>query len=147
MERVGQRHADPRQDLELVHLERRLPAARLRRRAGHADDVAEMEIELARALDRADQLDAAGAVDEVEEDELPHVAARHDPAGEAALRRVVGRAGLELLGLGADGRDLVPVRKPLGKVIAARVYAALTSMILNFLAPLGVGASTTSPFL
>ena len=72
-----------------------------------------MELELARALGRADQLDAPGTVDEVEEDELPHVAARHDTAGEAPLRRVVGRAGFELLGLGADGRDLVPVGETL----------------------------------
>ena len=32
----------------------------------------------------AEELDPAGAVDEVEEDELAHVAAGHDPAGEAA---------------------------------------------------------------
>ena len=87
VERVGQRRADAREQLERVDLERRLAAARLRGRAGDADDVAEVDVDLARALDRAEQLDAPGAVDEVEEDELPHVAARHDAAGEPALRR------------------------------------------------------------
>ena len=65
-------------------------AARARRRASDgsprrdfagepvdADDVAEVDVDLARALDGAEQLDPPGAVDEVEEDELPHVAPRH----------------------------------------------------------------------
>ena len=68
-----------------------------------------MKVELARPLCRTDQLDAARAVDEVEENELPHVAARHDPAGQPALGRVVACTRLELLGFGPDGRNLVPV--------------------------------------
>ena len=60
------------------------------------------------------------AVDEVEEDELPHVSPRHHAPGEAArLRRL--RPVLERVGLGANGRDLVAVRVALreGSVTAA----------------------------
>ena len=85
----------------------RLDAAGLAR---DADEVAEIEVEL--LLD--DQLDAPGAVDEVEEDELPHLAPRHDPPGDAELG-VERLPRLGLLGLGANGGDLVPVRKPLGQ--------------------------------
>jgi hypothetical protein len=55
-------------------------------------------------------LDAAAAVDEVEEHQLPHVSAGEDPAGEAVL---VGALGfrVEQIGLGANGRDLLPVRE------------------------------------
>ena len=74
-----------------------------------------MNVDLPRPLRRTDQLDATRAVDEVEEDELSHVAARHDPARKTPLGRVVGRAGLELLGFGANARDLVAVGKPLGE--------------------------------
>ena len=41
--------------------------------AGHADDVAEVEVELARPGRVGEHLDPAGAVDEVEEDELARV--------------------------------------------------------------------------
>src|SRR5256885_9611157 len=44
---------------------------------------------------------------------LPHVAARHDPAGQPALGRVVACTRLELLGFGPDGRNLVPVGETL----------------------------------
>ena len=56
----------------------------------------------------------AGAVDEVEEDDLAHVPAAHDPAGQAARRLRLG-ARLERLGLGADGRDLDAVGETLGQ--------------------------------
>ena len=95
-----------------VDLQRRLAAARLRRRAGDADDVAEVEVELARPLDGADQLDPPGAVDEVEEHELPHVPPGHDAAGEPPLR-LGRRARVERLRLGADGSDRVAIAEVL----------------------------------
>ena len=112
VERVGERRADAREQLERVDEERRLAAARLRGRSRRADDVAEVDVDLARDLGGAHQLDAAAAVDEVEEDELPHVAARHHASGEAALR-LGGRAVGERLRVGADGGDLVAVGKAL----------------------------------
>ena len=45
-------------------------------------------------------------------DELAHVAAREHAAGEPTLVRRLG-VGLERLGLGPDGSDLVPVGKAL----------------------------------
>ena len=65
------------------------------------DDVAEMHVDLARALDRAEELDPPAAVDEIEEDELAHVAARHHAAREPAFR-LRGCAVLVLFGLGAN---------------------------------------------
>src|SRR5438128_1263321 len=71
-----------------------------------------MHGDLAGALDGAKQLDPSRAVDEVEEHELAHVAARHHAAGEPPLR--LGRgAVLEPLRLHTDDRDLVAVGKPL----------------------------------
>ena len=87
VERVRQRRPDPGQELERVDEQRRLAAAGLGRRAGHADDVAQVDVELAGALDRAEELDPAGAVDEVEEDELAEVAAREHPPGQPPRRR------------------------------------------------------------
>ena len=82
-----------------------------------ADDVAEVDVDLAGARGRAQQLDAAGAVDEVEEDELPHVAPRHHAPGEAP--RLGGlRPVLERLRLGAHGGDLVAVRIALRRAFA-----------------------------
>ena len=50
-----------------------------------ADDVAEEDVDLARLRRLADHLDPARAVDDVEEDELAHVAPRHRPAGDPAV--------------------------------------------------------------
>ena len=75
------------EELELVDDERRLAAAALRGLAGGADDVAEVDVDLARARGGAQELDPAGAVDEVEEDELPHVTPRHHPSGQRAASR------------------------------------------------------------
>ena len=112
VERVGERRPDAGEDVEAVGRERRLAAPGLRGVARDAGDVAEVDVDLAGSLDRADQLDAPAAVDELEEGELAHVAAREDAAGEAAL--LCGfAAGLERLGLGPHGGDLVPVRKAL----------------------------------
>ena len=77
-----------------------------------ADDVAEVEVDRPGAILGDEQLDLPGAVDEVEEDELPHVPPSHDPPGDPP--RLAGLLpGLDLLGLDADGRDLVPVGKTL----------------------------------
>ena len=99
---------------ELVDEQRRLAAAALRRVPDDADDVAEVDVDLAGARERAEQLDPAAAVDEVEEDELAHVAAREHAAGEAALPRAPRRRA-RALGLGAHGGDLVAV----GEALAA----------------------------
>ena len=82
-----------------------------------ADHVAEVDVDLAGARGRAQQLDAARAVDEVEEDELPHVTPRHHAPGEAP--RLGGlRPALERLGLGANLGDLVAVRIALRRALA-----------------------------
>ena len=72
-----------------------------------------MHVHLARRLDLAEQLDAAAAVDEVEEDELAHVAPREHTAREAP-RLLAFHVVLERVRLGVDGGDLVPVGKALG---------------------------------
>ena len=114
VERVGQRAADLGQQHELVDGQRGLPAPRLHRLPRGADDVAEVDVDLARPFGRAEQLDPARAVDEVEEDELPHVAPGHHTAGDA--QRLVGvLARFERLGGRAHGGDVVPVMKALGQ--------------------------------
>ena len=96
--------SDLREHLERVDDERRLAAARLRRVARDADDVAEVNVDLAGAVDRAEELDPAGAVDEVEEDELPHLAAREDATGEPPLLGALD-SRLEALGLARTPRS------------------------------------------
>src|SRR5262249_42891637 len=86
--------------------------SRLRRVPDRADDVAEMNVDLPRAVDRAEELDAAGAIDEVEECQLPHVAPCHHAPCEAALGLRLTSV-LQLLGLCADRRDVVAVREAL----------------------------------
>ena len=105
--RVRQRPLDLRQELELRHRERRLAALRLRRVAAHADDVAQVDVEPAQLFRLGQELDLPASVDEVEEDELPHVAAAQHPAGERVLS--AGRLRLERLRLRPDGSDLVPI--------------------------------------
>jgi hypothetical protein len=96
VERVRERRANAREENELIHGERRLAAAALRRLAGDADDVAEVDVDLAGTRGRTEELDAAGAVDEVEEDELP-MSRRATPPGEApgvgGLRPILERVG------------------------------------------------------
>jgi hypothetical protein len=79
-----------------------------------------MQVELTRLLGGADELDPTRPVDEVEEDELPQVPSSHHPAGQAALG-VAGPTRLELLGLGPDCRDLVPIGKALSRGHGRRV--------------------------
>ena len=112
VERVGERRRDARQHLERVHHQRGLPAPRLRRRADDADDVAEVDVDLAGALEGAQELDSPGAVDEVEEHELAQVASRQHTAGEAS-RRPGLRTVLERPRLREDRCDLVAVGKAL----------------------------------
>ena len=50
---------------------------------GDADDVAEVDVDGPGAILGDEQLDLPGAVDEVEEDELPHVPPSHDAPGQA----------------------------------------------------------------
>src|SRR5437868_3002906 len=108
VERVGQRRLDPREHLERVDVERRLAALRLRGRAGDAYDVAEVDVDVPRLLRVAQKLDAPGAIDEIEEDELPHVPPSEHPPGEPPLR-LRGDAVLERLGLCANSSDLVAI--------------------------------------
>ncbi len=109
VERVRQRHADLREQLQLGHLERRLPPARLRRVPADADDVAEVDIDLL----SDEELDPAAAIDEVEEQDLAQVAARQHAAGEPEGLRLVARAGLDFVGPKADRSDLDPAGKAL----------------------------------
>ena len=112
VERVGQRLGVAREHLERVGEQRRLAAAGTAGMPGDADDVAEEDVDLARLRRLADHLDPARAVDDVEEDELAHVAPRHRAAGDPA-RRVGRLPGLERLALVPDRRDLVPVGEAL----------------------------------
>ncbi len=120
VEGVGQRRVASREDLERVDLERRLAAARLRRRARDADDVTQVDLDLARALHRAQELDAPAPVDEVEKDELAHVAAGHHAPREPA-RRLSGRAVLERFRFDSDRRAVVAVGEALRRGHGGRV--------------------------
>ena len=71
-----------------------------------------MHVDLARARRRAQQLDAPGAVDEVEEDELAQVAARHHAAREPARLRSFF-ADAERVGFGPYRRDVVAIGEAL----------------------------------
>src|SRR4051794_31437065 len=112
VERVGQRRRDAREHFERVDSERGLAAPRLGRRPDGADDVTEVDVDLARALDGAQELDPSRAVDEVEEHELAHVAPGEHATGETT-RRLGLRAALEWPRLGQDRGDLVAVGKAL----------------------------------
>jgi hypothetical protein len=79
-----------------------------------------VHVDLPRALDRTDELDATAAVDEIEEHELSHVSARQHTAGEAPLR-VGGRAVVKLFRIGTHACDLVTIGKALRRGHGARV--------------------------
>ena len=97
---------------QLVDSDRGLAPPRLRRRPDDSDDVAEAHLDVADPARVADELDPSGAIDEVEEYELSHLAPRHDPTREAPFAPSLA-AGFHRLCLGADGRDVVPVGKAL----------------------------------
>ena len=84
VEGVGQRLRVAGEHLDRVGEQRRLAAAGAAGRARHTDDVAEQDVDLAGLRRLADHLDPARAVDDVEEHELAHVAARHRAAGDPA---------------------------------------------------------------
>ena len=77
-------------------------------------DVAEVDVDGADAVLRAEELDARRPVDEVEEDELPVLATGGDTPGEATAYARLG-AGLETVRLVTNGSGFVPVGKPLRK--------------------------------
>ena len=110
VERIRERLCVAGEDLDALGEHRRLPTPRLRGPADDADDVSEVHVDLAGHCDVADHLDATGAVDEVEEDELAHSPTGHRAARQPA-RLADLAAALERLGLGADSGDLVPVGK------------------------------------
>ncbi len=120
VEGVGQRPLDLGEELRLLDREGGLAAPRARRDPLDADEVAEVEVDRPGPFLLPEQLDPPGAVDEVEEDELPHVPPGHDPAGQPPALAALA-PGLELLGVGADGDDLVPIRKPLRHPHGGRV--------------------------
>src|SRR5262249_53906208 len=114
VERVRKRALVPSEHLDGVREERRLAAPRLARSSDGTDHVAEMDVELAGPARVADQLDAARAVDQVDEDELPHPAARHGASRDpACLIQLAAR--LERLALGEHARDIVPIGEALGR--------------------------------
>jgi hypothetical protein len=60
------------------------------------------------------QLDLPRAIDEVEEDELPHVPPGHDPPSDPP--RLSGLVpGLHLIRVRAHGSNLLPIGKSLGQ--------------------------------
>ena len=75
----------------------------------HADDVTQVDVEATELVRLGQELDLPAAVDEVEEDELPHVPPAHDSARERVL--CAGRLRLEGLRLRPDSSDLLPVGK------------------------------------
>ena len=123
-ERVRQRGADLAEEDELVHGDRRLAATRLRRSAGDADDVSEVDVDITRARRVAEELNAAAAVDEVEEDELPHLSAAKD-APRCAHDRVRFFARFDPLGLRADALE----RNGVGEALRSHQPASLSSAL------------------
>ena len=120
VEGVGQWPLDLGEQLELGDGERRLTSFRLGRHPGDADDVPEVEVDRAGTILGDEQLDLPGAVDEVEEDELPHVPPSHDPPGHAP-RLAALVPSLDLLRVRANQVDLLAVWKPLRQGHCARV--------------------------
>ena len=94
--------------------EGRLASLRPSRDAHHAHDVAGVRVHLAHPVGRAEELDLAGAVDEVEEDELPVAAPPHDAPREPAVTSF--GALLETAPPRFGQGDLVPVRKAMREV-------------------------------
>ena len=114
VKRVWQRPIDRAEQLEPVDQQRRLAAPRPRRPAGHADQIAEIEVDIDHASAFDEQLDPSAAVDEVEEDELSEVATAHHAAGKAICPLAFG-AGLQALRIRASRVDGHAVREALGQ--------------------------------
>jgi hypothetical protein len=82
--------------------------------ASDADDVSEVDVDVARPARVAHELDAPRAVDEVEEDQLPHLPPRHDAAREPS--RLVDLASrVDLVGGRANIGDRVAIGESLGR--------------------------------
>ena len=106
VERVGERAPIPRERRQLVDGERGLAASRLRGPPHYSDDVPEVDVDVPDVRRVAHELDPAGAVDEVEEDELPHLASRQHAPGETS-RLVQLASGVDRLGGGTNIGDRV----------------------------------------
>ena len=116
VEGVGQRRLDLREQHELVDGERGLAPPRPRRRPDDPDDVAEVDVDGAAAILGAEELEAAGAVDEVEERQLAVAAPGEHATGKTSSRSGL-LPGLERLGLRPDGGDLVTIGKALRQAV------------------------------
>ena len=137
VEGVGQRRPDGRQELQLVDDQARLTAPAPGRAADRTDDVAEVQVRVARRARRGrEQLDAARAVDEVEEDELAQVSSGHDAAGEA-IGVFALYAGVDEVRLSAGYRDLDTVGKSLRQAAHRRPSLLPTSKSATRRAGLG----------
>ena len=123
MERVRQRLRVAGEHLDRVREQRRLATARAARVTADADHVSEEHVDLSRLRRLADHLDPTRPVDDVEEDELAHVAPRHraarDPAGRGSRL-----ARLERLALVPHRGDLGPVGEALGGFRAGAVIGS-----------------------
>jgi hypothetical protein len=98
--------------LQLADRQRRLAASGLGGYARDADDVTEVEVDAAELVRPDEQLKPPAPVDQVEEHQLAHVAARHDPPREA-MGAVGLVAGVEPLGLRPSRRYVDAVWKSL----------------------------------
>jgi hypothetical protein len=112
VERIRQRTPILAQEKELLDGDRGLPPPRLRRGTGHADDIAEGDVDHAAPRRVAEQLDPPAAVDQIEKDQLAHLAPPEHPAGHTDGRVGLG-SGLELLGFGSHGLERHRVGKAL----------------------------------
>ena len=109
---VGQRPLDLGEEDQLVHGEGWLPTPRSGGCADRSDDVAEVDVDRARAILGAEQLDAPRPVHEVEERELAVAAPSEHPTGDTPAR-LGFLTRLEALRLGPYRGDLVAVGKSL----------------------------------
>ena len=107
VERAGRGPLDLGEQLELGDREGGLTALRLGGDPGDADDVPEVDVDRPGAILGNEQLDLPGAVDEIEEDELPHVPPGHDTPGQPP-RHADLLPGLDLIGVHPNGSDLLP---------------------------------------
>jgi hypothetical protein len=122
-----------REHVEVRQAQRELAAARAKHRALGADQVAEVEAEqalellLAELVDARHQLDAPGAVDEVQERRLALFAPRGQAAGDAPALAGLG-AGFESferrLDLGDRRKVRIGVRERVDPVLAECVELA-----------------------
>src|SRR6185436_18441638 len=112
VERVRQRTPILAQENELLDGDRGLAPPRLRRGAGHADNIAEGDVDHAAPRRVAQQLDAPASVEQIEKDELAHLSPPEHAAGHTDRRVGLG-SGLELLGFGSHGLERHRFRKAL----------------------------------